>query len=230
MKETTYRGKVITEDDVLRAMDRFDAEVRLEFPESRWKTYAIEHNSKLYPPKQLLRIATGIERIGSGGTPINSRFEELGFPVVYLDASKTDFEDELEEEASISLEVDIENALVANLEQLEIGLRLYRANGKTGQQFQIKFDAKKQGRIDILAIDTSDNFVVIEIKAGEADRDVCGQIQGYMGWVKANLSGNKPVRGIVIANDFTARLVYASKVVADLQLKKCQISFRFVDA
>ncbi|MCI0564117.1 MAG: hypothetical protein MN733_37045 [Nitrososphaera sp.] len=50
------------------------------------------------------------------------------------------------------------------------------------------------------------------------------------GMVKENLAGQKKVRGIVIASDFTERLVYAVKVVPDLSLKRYQISFKFTDA
>ena len=60
--------------------------------------------------------------------------------------------------------------------------------------------------------------------------EVCGQIQAYMGWAKDNLAGDKKVRGIIIASDFTVRAVYAAKVVPDLSLKKYQISFRFTGA
>lgn len=90
-------------------------------------------------------------------------------------------------------------------------------------------DTKVAGRIDLLAIDAQGDFVVVELKAEEADRQVCGQIQAYMGWVKENLAGDKKVRGIVIANAFTTRAIYAAKVVPNLSLKKYQISFKFAD-
>ena len=71
--------------------------------------------------------------------------------------------------------------------------------------------------------------MVVELKAGEADRQVCGQIQAYMGWVKANLAEQRKVRGIIVANDFTERLKYAVNVVPDLVLKRYQIVFKFSD-
>jgi hypothetical protein len=231
---TTVQGVTITRDDVLKAMDRFDSELRATYPLRKWKKYAVRHNDKDYPPKDVLRLATGLVTIPGGGPPTNRHFEQLGFTVIFrdeegasVDQLTQDFNEE--DEASISLEADIEDALVSNLAQLESGLRLYRENDRTGQQFRINFDANKQGRIDILATDTSGDFVVIEIKAGEADRDVCGQIQGYMGWVKQHLAGQRRVRGVIIASDFTVRAVYAAKVVTDLSLKRYQVSFRFID-
>src|SRR5216117_2551606 len=67
------------EDDILRAMETFDREHRGTFPPNRWVTYAVKHNGKLYPPKEIIRIATGMRDIGPGGQPVNSRFRELGF-------------------------------------------------------------------------------------------------------------------------------------------------------
>lgn len=228
MKQTTVRGKTISDDDVLHAMERFDSEFRASFPEKRWVIYAVKHGDKLYPPKEILRLATGLSKIGSGGKPVNSRFEELGFAIVTLDENPLVI-DELtaaeEIETAFSLEYDLENSLIGNLEQLEKGLRLYEKDGMSGQQV----DAKVAGRIDILAVDSNDDLVVIELKAGEADRQVCGQIQAYMGWIKENLAGEKKVRGIVIASDFTERLLYAAKVVPGLRLKRYQISFKFTD-
>jgi hypothetical protein len=231
MKQTTYRGKTFTDDDVLRAFQRFDNELRSSFPEKRWVTYAIKYEDKLYPPKQIMRLVTGLQNVGSGGKPVNARFEDLGFTVITLDENEIVASDgvslETEEtETAFSLEYDLENSLVANLEQLEEGLRLYNEHGITGQQL----DTKVAGRIDLLAIDKNNDLVVIELKAEEADRQVCGQIQAYMGWVKENLAADRRVRGIIVANDFTIRTVYAAKVVPDLKLKKYQISFKFTDA
>jgi len=225
MKQTTYRGKTFTDTDVLSAMERFDNEIRGSFPDKRWVTYAVKHNDKLYPPKELMRLVTGTQKVGSGGKPVNSRFEELGFKVTTLDDADISSAEADDSETTFSFEYDLENWLIANLEQLEQGLQLYQKNGATGQQY----DAQVAGRIDILAIDSHDDFVVLELKAGEADRQVCGQIQGYMGWVRKNLAGTKKVRGIIVAGDFTERMVYAAEVVPGLRLKKYQVLFKFTD-
>ena len=89
---------------------------------------------------------------------------------------------------------------------------------------------KAAGRIDLLAVDSQQNLVVVEIKAGDADRQVCGQIQAYMGWVKANLAGQRGVRGIIVAHEFTERAKLAAMVVPDLSLKKYRVNFVFADA
>ncbi len=67
-------------------------------------------------------------------------------------------------ETSISLERDIEDHLVSNLEVIEKGLKL------VGRQ--VKIDV---GRIDILAEDETKARVVIEVKVGEAKDSAVGQ-------------------------------------------------------
>jgi hypothetical protein len=126
---------------------------------------------------------------------------------------------------ALSLERDLENSLISNLEQLEPGLRLYERDGVNGQQFE----TNAVGRLDILAVDKQGNYVVIELKAGEADDRVCGQILRYMGWVKKNLAEGKPVRGIIVANSFTETVKYAVGVVPNLTLKRYEVRFSFLD-
>lgn len=225
----SYKGKTITRDDVIKAMGRFDKDLRESFPPKRWVTYAIEHEGKLYPPKETLRMA-GIEDVIGGGEPVNSRFRDLGFRIVNIrevpDGELPDGngQDEVSYEASISLERDLEAALVANMGQLEDGLQLYNENGRSGQQF----DTQAVGRIDIIAVDKKGNIVVIELKAGEADDRVCGQLLRYIGWVKENLAANRTVRGIIVANEFNQRLKYAAKAMSGVvSLQKYEVNFRF---
>ncbi len=139
-------------------------------------------------------------------------------------------EDESESEAdyvgtSVSLERDLERSLLANLEQLKPGLKLYTGEGTSGYQL----DTGVVGRLDILAVDNQGNYVVIELKAGEADERVCAQILRYMGWVKRELAKGKPVRGIIVANDFHERARYAVEAMPNVVLKRYQVLFRFLD-
>lgn len=225
MPTTIFRGKTITDRDVLDAMAKFDRDDRATF--TRWKTYAIKHAGNQYPPKHILRLIVGDFPKLFGGEPTNRVFRELGFSVGEVDdaiaAPGAAIEDALD--TTLHLESDLEGFLVADLEKLEIGLRLYDANGSRGQQF----DAGAAGRIDILATDAHGNFVVIELKAGEADRQVCGQIQAYMGWVMDNLSAGRQVRGILVASGFTERAKLASRVVPGLALRAYSVVFKFTE-
>lgn len=126
---------------------------------------------------------------------------------------------------SLSLEQDLRLGLVTNLERLETGLRLYNEKGVSGQEL----DTGVVGRIDILAVDKQGDLVVVELKAGKADDRVYGQILRYMGWVAKELAGTRKVRGIIVANEFSDGLMYASKVVPDVSLKKYDVRFDFKD-
>jgi len=85
----------------------------------------------------ILRLITGLG-IAGGGQPINSRFEELGFKVATRDeppdTGTPEGPDEADEdETALTLEIDLENSLVGNLDQLEKGLKVYRDGSRTGQ-------------------------------------------------------------------------------------------------
>jgi hypothetical protein len=225
----TCRGKTFDREEVERAMDRFDQEFRNTF--RRWKTYSVKHKDKHYPPKELLRLIIGNVGNPGGGEPTNRYFRDLGFQIASGEVADEEATtpEQLAEDAidtSLSLEADLEEALAANLAQLEPGLDLYHQQSSFGRQF----DAKAAGRIDLLALDAQQNLVVVELKAGAADRQVCGQIQAYMGWVKANLAGERTVRGIIVANEFTERAKLAATVVPGLSLKKYRVNFVFTDA
>jgi len=127
-------------------------------------------------------------------------------------------------EATISLERDLEEYLIRDLNQIETGLELYSKGGVTGRQFNTEV-----GRIDILAIDKNGDFVVIELKAGTASNSVIGQILGYISWVRQNISQGRNVRGIIIADDFDKRVKYAVSETPNISLKKYEVTFILKD-
>lgn len=127
-----------------------------------------------------------------------------------------------ESEFALSIERDLEDYLEDNLQAIEPGLKLYTEGDRPGRQF-----GTDVGRIDFLTLDTSGNFVVIELKAEEADRTVLGQILSYMGWVKERLSKGKAVRGILIASEFAQDLVTAINVLSNIALYQYSVQFNF---
>ena len=223
MQTISVRGRQVSDQEVLDAMARFDSERRASF--TRWKAYAVKHDGQQYPPKEILRMIIGDLGNLSGGEPTNRYFRELGFEVVEADdevvAPGAVIEDALD--TTLHLESDLEAFLLSHLDQLEPGLRLFDRNGLRGQQF----DAGAAGRIDLLATDKDDRLVVIELKAGEADRQACAQIQAYMAWVMGSLSAGNAVRGVLIAGTFTERCKLAAKVVPGLLLRRYSVTFSF---
>jgi hypothetical protein len=121
-------------------------------------------------------------------------------------------------EIRFSLERDLQRALRDNIKQL--GDDLVIADG--GSEKTV--DA---GRIDITAQDSNDNIVVIELKPGLAQPADVTQLLAYMGTIQ-NPEGRE-VRGILVANDFGPRVVYAAKAVPNLSLKAYSFQFSFQD-
>lgn len=120
-------------------------------------------------------------------------------------------------ETTISLERDIEDHLVKDLSSIEEGLKLVQRQMTT-----------EVGRFDIMAEDKEGLAVVIEIKVGEAKDSSIGQIARYLGWYSK--STGKPVRGILVANDFPLGVVYAAAAIPNLRLMSYKVNFTFQEA
>jgi hypothetical protein len=105
-----------------------------------------------------------------------------------------------------------------HLFEIEEGLKLYiNLEGRNG----IEYPAGDSGRIDILAKDKEDNFVVIELKAGKSQKGVVEQLLGYMSWIEENLEkSNKKVRGIIICKEISKKLQRVCKSLSDIMLKE----------
>jgi len=127
-------------------------------------------------------------------------------------------------EPSITLEKDLQEYLSRDLNRLEEGFRIYSEQGRGGREFHTDV-----GEIDILALDKEDNFVVIELKVGKAKDSVMGQLLGYMQYVRENLAKGKKVRGIIIAEDFDDRVLYAIRALPNVAIKKYAVKFEFQD-
>jgi endonuclease len=120
-------------------------------------------------------------------------------------------------EATVSLERDIEDHLVKNLESIEAGLKFVGRQQKTDI-----------GRVDILAEDKSGTRVIIELKVGDAKDSAVGQIARYLGWF-AKKDG-KPARGVLIAAESPEGIRYAASAIPNLTLLAYKVHFSFEQA
>lgn len=217
MDAVIFKGVEVTRQMVLDAMRRFDKEDRESYVDPPGQKFQVLHDGDKYPPKRIMSIASGIpfDRF-AGGEYTNRPLRELGFNVPQPP------EDGQEEaiETALRIEGDLEDYLAAHLEQVEAGLKPYE--GKARQ-----FEMGPVGRLDLLAVAQNGDVVVLELKAGEADDRACGQILGYMGWIKDNLAGKRQVRGIIVANDFTERLISAARAIPSLTLTRYDVTFHF---
>jgi hypothetical protein len=119
-------------------------------------------------------------------------------------------------ETTFGLERDLQRELRNNIAQLDPELSIIDGNRERA--------VTSGGRIDILAKDRSGGLVVIELKAGRADRDAIGQILGYMGELMEETGS---VRGILVAAEFSPRAIAAAKAASNIRLVRYGIQFSF---
>jgi hypothetical protein len=119
-------------------------------------------------------------------------------------------------------EADLRNYLEKNISALEPGLTLHEEEGLRA----IEYPAGNGRRIDILARGADGAFVVVELKVSRGYDRVIGQIMRYMAWVKANLAEDKPVRGIIVANNISEDLKLATSLISGVRLVEYELHFR----
>ena len=123
-----------------------------------------------------------------------------------------------ETEQQFAAEADLRDFLAKNPGCIEPGLRLYQMGERTGVEFPVD-----GGYIDILTVDRSQRFVVIELKVGRGRNRAIGQLLYYMGWVDRHL-GNGPCRGIIVAKEIPDDLILAVQRVPGAALYRYSLS------
>jgi hypothetical protein len=123
------------------------------------------------------------------------------------------------EASEFALEAHLRDFLAKNLDRIEQGLRLYDSEERNGVEFAVD-----SGRIDLLAVDRNEKFVVVELKLSQGRNKALGQLLYYMGWVDKHL-GKGPCRGFIIASDITEELSIAVSRVTGVRLAEYHMSF-----
>ncbi|MEZ4772699.1 MAG: PDDEXK nuclease domain-containing protein [Bacteroidia bacterium] len=135
-------------------------------------------------------------------------------------------DDTIEDPSVFALEKHLEDFLVANWKQTELGkhYNIYEEDGElVGQQYP-----SDTGQIDLLAISKDKKtLLVVELKRGRVSDNVVGQIQRYMGYVKEELAEpNQEVKGIIIALEDDLRIKRALSVTNNIEFYRYQVSFK----
>lgn len=122
--------------------------------------------------------------------------------------------------SEFAYEHDLRDYLSKNLGLIERDLRLYSEEGVSGVEFPAG------GRfIDILAVDSSGGYIVIELKVSRGYDRVVGQLLRYMGWIqKHHAEQGQRVRGVIVAKDVTDDLRLACSKVSDVHLFEYSLS------
>jgi len=142
------------------------------------------------------------------------------------DATALQKSEVLEEEIDLGIstefayESDLRDYLAKNLQVIEPGLKLYEEEGITGVEFPVG------GRfIDILAVDSNGDFVVIELKVSRGYDRVIGQLLRYMAWIQKNQAESmQKVRGIIVAREISEDLMLACSLMPNVELFEYELS------
>jgi len=134
----------------------------------------------------------------------------------------------IEDPSTFALEKHLEDFLVQNWSQTELGRHydIYEEDGEmVGQQYP-----SDTGPMDILAISKDKKVIlVVELKKGRISDVVVGQIQRYMGYVKEELAeDNQSVRGVIIALKDDLRLRRALAVTQGIDFYTYKINFKLL--
>lgn len=135
------------------------------------------------------------------------------------DIDETDNEEESQE---FGFEKDLQNFLVKNLHLIEPELKLYENEGITGIEYPVgnRF-------IDILAVDSNNDLVIIELKVSKGYDRAVGQLLRYMAWIEKNLADkSQKVRGVIVARQVSEDLQLACSKIADIELMEYELSVK----
>ncbi len=132
---------------------------------------------------------------------------------------------EVEDPSVFALEKHLEDFLVANWAQTNLGQKysIYEIDGEVvGQQFPTD-----TGPMDILAVShDGKELLVIELKRGRASDTVVGQVQRYMGFAMSELAEpGQDVRGAIIALKDDLKTQRALIAAPNIDFYRYEVSF-----
>jgi len=135
-------------------------------------------------------------------------------------------DDTIEDVWTFMLEKHLEDFLVQNWKQTELGnsYDIFEDNGElVGQQYPTD-----TGPIDIFAMSKDRReLLVVELKKGRASDNVVGQIQRYMGYVKEELAeDNQVVKGVIVALEDDLRIKRALSIANNIEFYRYQVNFK----
>lgn len=173
---------------------------------------------------QALKYSTGAIGTVSDITQYAEEIEKLivgDRPATIISTDET-----VEDPSEFALEKHLEDFLVQNWKQTELGKNydIYEEDGElVGQQYP-----SDTGPLDILAISKDKKeLLVVELKKGRVSDNVVGQIQRYMGYAQEELAEKgQIVKGVIIASEDDIRIRRALAVTKNIDFYRYQVSFK----
>ena len=135
---------------------------------------------------------------------------------------------EIEDSSSFALEKHLEDFLVENWAQTELG-REYDIYKEDGEPFGKQYPTDT-GPLDILAVSKDKKrLLVVELKKGRASDAVVGQTLRYMSYVQEELAENgQTVLGAIVALEDDQRIRRALSMTPSIVFYRYQVSFKLV--
>lgn len=122
-------------------------------------------------------------------------------------------------------ETQLRSYLARSLNIVEEGLELFVDEmGNDGVEYQTDI-----GAIDLLAVNSSGDFIVILLKVERSSGEVSGQILGFMNWIRQYLAHGRTVRGYVIGTHITDNIRFALAHRDDIALKEYELNISLKD-
>jgi restriction system protein len=196
---------------------------------------------KILPHRRVVTwLSTSIDRAamsealrnstGSIGTvsDVSGYSEEIEKLIGGASAPKLISTDEtVENPAAFALEEHLEDFLVTNWVQTELGkdYDIYEEDGEKAQQYQTD-----TGPLDILAISKDKKrLLVVELKKGRASDVVVGQTLRYMSFVQEELAEkDQAVEGAIIALEDDQRIRRALAMVPKIRFFRYRVDFKLI--
>lgn len=155
-------------------------------------------------------------------------FDEKGYPEgqAHLESASEEIREEIAQQieermgTEFAYEAHLRDYLAMNLSLIEPGLALWSPNSLPSVEFQLE-----GRRIDILAKDSSDFPVIIELKLSRGHDRTVGQAMYYRAKLKQLYSVPK-VRIILIAAEITEELRLAASETTDISLFQYKLTMK----
>ena len=186
----------------------------------QWLSRKIERAEMSDPLRKSSGSIGTVSNITKYATEIESLIGGVCLPVLVAS------DPEVEDASVFALEKHLEEFLVQNWNQTELGIRydIYEEEGElVGQQYPTD-----TGPIDILAVSKDKTeLLVVELKKGRASDVVIGQIQRYMGYVLQELAEpGQTVKGVIVALEDDNRIRRALAVANSIDFYRYKVSFK----